>query len=58
MNIRKLNLRELMIERILFNVSEEDLYDMYEITLQDLQECSDEEFLETYDEITEGCIGY
>ena len=53
-----MTLRELMIERILFNMTEEDLQDIYDITVKDLQECSDEDFLDTYDEITEGCIGY
>ena len=53
-----MTLRELMIERILFNMTEEDLQDIYDITVKDLQECSDEDFLDTYEEIFDSLMGY
>lgn len=43
-------LRELMIERILFAFTEEELQEKYNITEDEMNNLSDLDFLEMYDE--------
>ena len=53
-----MTLRELMIERILMCMTEEELSESYDITLQDLNTCSDVDFLDTYEEIVDDMLGF
>ena len=53
-----MTLRELMIERLLMSFTEEDLQDIYDVTVKDLMECSDVDFLDTYEEIVDDMLGY
>ena len=45
-----MTLREMMIERIMMCVTEEDLAEIYMTTETDLKEMSDEDLLDLYDE--------
>ena len=51
MNIRKMTLRELMIERIYMALSEEEVQELHLADEEDLKTISDEDFLEIYEEI-------
>lgn len=46
-----MNLRELMTERILFAMSEEELADNFDISPNELSNLSDLDFLELFEEI-------
>ena len=46
-----MNLRELMTERILFAVSEEDLATNFDISPDELSNLSDLDFLELFEEV-------
>lgn len=45
-----LTLKELMIEYILFAFSEEDLFDKFQVTEEELSNLSDVDLLEIYDQ--------
>ena len=49
-----MNLRELMMERIMFAYTEEDLATIFRTTEEELEELSDLDFLEIYDEAVQG----
>lgn len=53
-----MTLRELMIERILFCMTEEELQERYCITLEEFRSCSDVDFLDTYEEIVDTMLGF
>ena len=53
MNIHEMTLRELMIERIYFCVSEEVLQEFFHTSEEDLNTISDEDFLDLYEEVAE-----
>lgn len=46
-----MNLRELMIERILFEIDEEELIKEFQITEEGLKDLSDLDLLELYEKI-------
>ena len=46
-----MNLRELMTERILFAVTEEDLAENFDISPDELTNLSDLDFLEVFEEV-------
>lgn len=48
-----MNLRELMIERIHYAVSDEVLQQYFDIHPRELMELDDESFLELYEEVSE-----
>ena len=47
-----MNLRELLIERIMYAIDEDILMDVYDISEQKLLLISDEELLEIYEDVT------
>ena len=47
-----MNLRELMTERILYAVSDEQLAEEFDISPDEIKELSDLDFLELYEEVT------
>ena len=47
-----MNLRELMIERIMFCVTEEVLQEYFDITESEILTLSDEDFLELYEDVS------
>ena len=53
-----MTLRDLMIERILFCMTEEELQERYDITLEEFRACSDVDFLDTYEEIFDDIMGF
>lgn len=52
-----MNLRELIIERILFAFDEDDLMDYFQITESGLEELSDFDLLEVYEESIDIMLG-
>ena len=46
-----MTLRELMTERILFAVTEDQLHTDYDISIQEIYNLSDLDFLELYEEV-------
>jgi len=46
-----MTLRELMIERIFFNMDQETLFKMHMLDEDDLKQMSDLDFLEVYEEV-------
>lgn len=46
-----MTLRELMIERIYFNMDQETLFKMHMLDEDDLKQMSDLDFLEVYEEV-------
>jgi hypothetical protein len=48
-----MNLRELMIERIYYCVSEETLQEYFHTSEEELLTISDEDFLDLYEEVSE-----
>lgn len=46
-----MNLRELMIERILFVIDPDDLMDKYNVTDEDISDLSDLDLLELFEDV-------
>ena len=46
-----MNLRDLMTERILFEIDEEELISRFQLNESDLQDLTDLDFLEVYDSV-------
>ena len=51
MNIHEMTLRELMIERIFTCIDEEELQDIFEVSEDELQDLTDLDFLELYEDV-------
>ena len=47
-----MNLRQLMTERILYAVTEEELAEEFDISTDEIQNLSDLDFLELFEEVT------
>lgn len=51
-----MSLREMMVERVLFSVSDEELRDEFHLSEDDLLELSDVDLLELYESVMGYCV--